>query len=100
DNLPFGEQPWTVIIGAGGGNLRCAVATRLPMQPVAELDKLSFPNDANRTTRHAAGLITYNNHTLLATSVHLRCCGSADSREEEARLIETGALQRRPYATH
>lgn len=86
------NDPWTVFIGHGGGNLRCAVASRLPTQTIPGIEPLPYPDDPKKTTRHAAALIRQGDHKLLATSIHLRCCGSADSYEEEVRMMETGVL--------
>lgn len=86
------DRTWTAFIGAGGGNLRCAVASRLPMEPIESLRLLEYRDDPNRTLRQAAAVVTIEGRPLLALSIHLRCCGDADSYEERVRLMEVNVL--------
>ena len=92
DNVSSNNRSWTVLIGAGGGNLRCAVASRLPVQQITGIEPLTYPDDPARTTRHAAALVKQGDHAILFTSIHLRCCGAADTHEEDVRLMEVQIL--------
>ena len=89
------EGRWHVHIGEGGGNLRCGVATHLPHELVEELKLVSYPDRPDRYIRTAALVIQHQEHRLLATSVHLRCCGGATGEEEETRRIEVAELRSR-----
>ncbi|MCA9285699.1 MAG: hypothetical protein KDA22_10810, partial [Phycisphaerales bacterium] len=73
------EKPWTCVFGAGGGNLRTAVASRLPLKPVESFDRVTYRNasGAERDVRAALALVEVNGRQLLAASIHLKCCGSA-----------------------
>lgn len=87
-------QGWTVRVGAGGGDLRCAVATTLPAEPVALLDPLPMPDRPDRQVRTAALLIEHPRGPLLAVSVHLKCCGRMGDRSDTTRITEATAIQR------
>ncbi|MFK7959927.1 MAG: endonuclease/exonuclease/phosphatase family protein [Phycisphaerales bacterium] len=87
-------QSWTVRVGVGGGNLRCAVATTLPAKPVALLDPLPMPDNPNRQVRTAALLIDHPQGSILAVSVHLKCCGRMGDRSDTTRITEATTIQR------
>lgn len=97
------QHPWSVVFGRGGGSLRTAVASRHPIGRVRSLDLLPYPNQLDRHVRISGALIAINDRTLLTVSVHLKCCGRLDSREDnqrrqEVRLINKAVNQ--VLATH
>ncbi len=92
EHLGDARTTWTALVGAGGGNLRSGVASRLPMTPAPNLHRLEYRDRPDRTIRHASAHITFHDRTILVTSLHLRCCGDAESYEEEVRLMEVDVL--------
>jgi endonuclease/exonuclease/phosphatase family metal-dependent hydrolase len=84
---------WNVLLGAGGGDLRCAVVTRLELDTVGALHVVPFPDLPQRTIRVAAAVVG-EKRRLLVGSVHLRCCGWAGSFEDRTRQVEADALRR------
>ncbi len=88
-----GER-WTVLRGAGGGQLRCAVASRLQLNPYAALDPLLMPDRPDRSIRVIGAELTLAGHRLLVVSAHLRCCGYAGSFEDRTRVVEADAIRR------
>ncbi len=88
-----GER-WTVLRGAGGGRLRCAVASRLKLNPYAALDPLPMPDRPDRSIRVTGGELVLSGHRLLVVSAHLRCCGYAGSFEDRTRVVEADAIRR------
>jgi len=88
------SKNWTVLRGAGGGSLRCAVASQLELTPYAPLDPLPLPDRPDRSVRVLGAEVTHEGRRLLAVSVHLRCCGRAGSFEDRTRLVEADAIRR------
>ena len=83
---------WTVMIGDAGGNLRCGIATRLPLTDVPGSARVAFPGRSDWTVRAAAIGVRVADRPLLLLSAHLKCCGrlgdeSDQRRESEARGI-------------
>ncbi len=91
--LPAGQR-WTVLRGAGGGRLRCAVASRHELNSYTALDPLLMPDRPDRSIRVTGGELTLSGHRLLVVSVHLRCCGFAGSFEDRTRAVEAHAIRR------
>lgn len=87
-----GSRPWNALVGAGGGNLHSGIATQLPMEIVEPLVSLPYRDRPEYTTRHASAVIHAGGRNVLATAIHLRCCGSMDSREEDIRLMEVDVV--------
>lgn len=92
-HAPPAKGRWHVLIGEGGGNLRCGVATHLPFEPVSELKVVSYPHQPDRHVREAAMLVEYDGRHVLAMSIHLRCCGGATGEEEESRCTEVAQIR-------
>ena len=88
DNIEDGDD-WTLAVNRNTGNLRSAVATRLPAEKVDQFDRVTRSDDADRTIRAAALLINLGGgHRTLAISVHLKCCGGLNGPEDMARISE------------
>ena len=87
-------ERWTVLRGAGGGQLRCAVASRLKLDRYAALDPLPMPDRPDRSVRVTGAELTLSGHRLLVVSAHLRCCGYAGSFEDRTRVVEADAIRR------
>jgi endonuclease/exonuclease/phosphatase family metal-dependent hydrolase len=86
------QAAWSVIVGEGGGDLRCAVASRYALESSAPLRAIAFPERPDRTLRTAGAIVAVGDRRLLTVSVHLKCCGrigdeSDRTRELEARLL-------------
>ena len=88
------DHLWSVVVGAGGGNLRCAVASRHPLRPIPSLAVVAYPDLAGSSIRVAAAEIEIAGRRLAALSVHLRCCGRAGSFEDRTRTVEADAIRR------
>ncbi|MHC4127341.1 MAG: endonuclease/exonuclease/phosphatase family protein [Planctomycetota bacterium] len=84
---------WSVLIGAGGGDLRTVVAARHALESVAPLRVVPMPDRPDRTLRIAAAVVG-TRRRLLVLSVHLRCCGWAGGFEDRTRQVEAGAIRR------
>jgi endonuclease/exonuclease/phosphatase family metal-dependent hydrolase len=89
------QQAWEVLFGAGGGNLRTAVASRLPLKEVPALERITWSDgpDRARDLRSAVALIEVGERRLLAAAIHLKCCGGMNTDEELTRLEEIQALR-------
>ena len=82
---------WKAVIG--GGSL--AVAVLAPkLSPLAELAdvKRMLPN-GTRPVRVVGGVVPFGARRVLVASVHLKCCGSIGSREDETREQEAFAIR-------
>lgn len=82
---------WKAVIG--GGSLAVAVlAPRLA--PLAELADVKRPNpNGARPVRVVGGVVPFGTRRVLVASVHLKCCGSIGSREDETREQEAFAIR-------
>ena len=94
---------WKILFGKGGGPSRCAIASRLPIEPVASLEWIPYPKRLDRTVKVVGGVVDVGGRRVLVAPIHLKCCGSVDSwederRREEVRLIN-GAIVEAMNAT-
>jgi len=89
-----GRGGWRVIPGAGGGPLRAAIATPHPAERVPALDRLPYPRSPDRHVRAVGARIRVKGRALLAISVHLKCCGGLDSREDALRRLEARRIHK------
>lgn len=90
-SVPLQEgQSWQVRTTAGWG---VAVASRYSLEPLGH-DELYVNDDAERPIRFAGALIDTPAGLLAASSVHLKCCGSSGSSEDQLRISEAGAINR------
>jgi endonuclease/exonuclease/phosphatase family metal-dependent hydrolase len=91
--VPTGDDgAWTVVLGEGGGGLRCGVATRLPAKGAEGLRVLPMPGSPDRTVRVAAIVAQVHGRPLLAASCHLKCCGRLGGREDATRMTEVETI--------
>ncbi len=88
ERVPRRDSRWTALFGSGGGPLRCAIASRLPLRPVEELSLIPYPDRPDRELRVLGAAVTAGPQRLLVVSIHLRCCGRIGSPEDETRLVE------------
>ncbi len=84
---------WTVVFGAGGGNLRCAVASKLPLESAEPFELLPYPDWPQRSLRVAGAFVQFANKRLLCVSVHLRCCGGIGSQQDFIRILEVETIR-------
>ena len=88
-SVPLEEGQWEVRTTGGWG---VAVVSRFPLEPFGHDDLyLEGEEDA---VRFAGALIDTPVGYLAAASVHLKCCGSAGSSEDQKRISEAGAINR------
>ena len=90
---PETSNKWTVVIGEGGGNLRCAVASRLPLESAEPFELLPYPDWPQRSLRVAGAFVQLANKRLLCVSVHLRCCGGIGSQQDFIRILEAETIR-------
>lgn len=87
-------QDWTLSVNRNTGNLRSAVATRLPAIRVGEFEDVVRSDDEDRSIRAAALLVDLESgHRALAVSIHLKCCGGLNGREDLVRISETLSIR-------
>jgi endonuclease/exonuclease/phosphatase family metal-dependent hydrolase len=72
----------------GGG---VAVASRFPIETIGP----AVTREGGRPVRAAIAAVQTPAGLLLATSVHLKCCGTKDSREDRQRMEEARAVAQR-----
>jgi exonuclease III len=77
----------------GGG---VAVVSRFPLEPLPDDITCTFTNDKGEATerpvRFAAARLDTPIGNLVAGSIHLKCCGSKDTREDRQRMGEARAI--------
>lgn len=82
------EARWHVEFAEGGGPLRTAVASRHQIESVEALELLPYRDRPERQVRVAGAAVTIAGKRLLVVSVHLKCCGAMDTREDRQRMTE------------
>jgi endonuclease/exonuclease/phosphatase family metal-dependent hydrolase len=87
------SNEWHVVFGAGGGNLRCAIASRLPLESAEPFELLPYPDWPQRSLRVAGAFVQFANKRLLCVSVHLRCCGGIGSQQDFIRILEVETIR-------
>lgn len=86
--LPEGER-WSVRTNEAWG---VAVVSRFPLEPFGHEEL--YLEGAENPVRYVAALIDTPAGYLAAASVHLKCCGSSGSAEDQTRIREAGAINR------
>ncbi len=94
DNAGDAPVEWHIILGQGGGDLRCGIISRLPHTVVPALDPMIMIEQPDRTVRALGALIDIGGRKLLTTSLHLKCCGRLGSTEDDTRMREVAAVHR------
>jgi len=86
-------RPWSLTVAAGGGNLRTAVASTLPMREISSLETVTYDRGGRtRDVRTASAMVDVGGVPTVFMSVHLKCCGRAGGPEDRQRLEETSAI--------
>jgi exonuclease III len=88
-SLPLEEGEWTVRTTVGWG---VAVASRFPLEPLGHEEL--YLDGEEHAVRFAGALVSTPLGYLAASSVHLKCCGSSGSPEDQMRISEAGAINR------
>ncbi|MBK7406158.1 MAG: endonuclease/exonuclease/phosphatase family protein [Phycisphaerales bacterium] len=88
-SLPLDGSPWEVRTTTAWG---VAVASRFPIEPFGHEEL--YLDGAEDPIRFAGALIDTPAGHLAAASIHLKCCGSSGSPEDEQRISEAGAINR------
>ncbi|MEE2682166.1 MAG: endonuclease/exonuclease/phosphatase family protein [Planctomycetota bacterium] len=86
------NQTWTA--GVGGQSLCVAVASPHPMEAVEELSPVRKFASGGRgnVVRATGGLVRIGSRSVLAVSIHLKCCGRLGSTEDQKRRTEVEAI--------
>ncbi len=77
--------PWFTLRGAGQG---VAIVSRLPMRP---LDPLELTGTSG-PVRALSAVVRLGTTEFAVTSLHLKCCGTLGSPEDQTRLEEAGLI--------
>lgn len=87
-----GDLTWRASVG--GSFLCVAVMTPHPYEPAPELARVMRQNGNGKESlmRATGGLIQIDGRTVLAASIHLKCCGRLASSEDDKRLREAQAV--------
>jgi endonuclease/exonuclease/phosphatase family metal-dependent hydrolase len=89
-NVPR-EAKWNAVVS--GGDLRTAVASPFPLETASVLDGVTRETDRGpRPVRVAAATVDVRGKSLLALSIHLKCCGSLGSDEDATRMAEARTI--------
>ncbi len=93
-NVP-GDRPWHALISDGWG---VGVVSRLALERLgpAHIDRPAEAapdrNCPDQAVRLAGAIVTTASGPVAVASVHLKCCGSKDSKEDLARMAEAKAI--------
>jgi endonuclease/exonuclease/phosphatase family metal-dependent hydrolase len=88
-SVPLETGEWTVRTTAGWG---VAVASRYGLEPFGHEEL--YVNGEEDAVRFAGALVDTPVGYVAASSVHLKCCGSSGSPEDQTRISEAGAINR------
>lgn len=89
-NLTGGVGVWNA---AAMPDLGVAIATPHVITETFGTVEIEDPrNGRTRTVRAVTALVSTPSGNILATSTHLKCCGSAGSSEDQLRYVEAGAI--------
>ncbi len=91
--LDGGAANWSIVIGSGGGDLRSAIISRLPVERIESLELVTYPDRPDRSLRVASAVIRSGERRMLAMSIHLKCCGRHESAEDFTRLAEVELIR-------
>jgi endonuclease/exonuclease/phosphatase family metal-dependent hydrolase len=107
------NDAWKIVLGTGGGRQHTAVASRLPLEPAASLERVPYPDSIAGLTgqpmvhqmqqdlRTAAqdgipttgAIVTAHGRRILLVPLDLMCCGGLGGAEDRARVMTADALQ-------
>ncbi|RNC80652.1 MAG: endonuclease/exonuclease/phosphatase family protein [Phycisphaera sp.] len=87
-HLPISGR-WRAVTGEGRG---VAVISRLDLAAIGPTGLVIAPEGEDRTVRVMPALAETPIGTMAVASVHLKCCGSLDSREDKLRIAESRAI--------
>jgi endonuclease/exonuclease/phosphatase family metal-dependent hydrolase len=87
------QRRWNVLVGAGGGDLRCAIATRLPISALAHIEPIPHHAVEGWFLRTAGAAVQHRDRRLLVLSVHLKCCGRIGDDADRTRIGEVRAIR-------
>lgn len=82
---------WRAVIGGGSLAVAVVAPNLAPAAELAEVKRVA-PN-GSRPVRVTGGVVPFGSRRVLVASVHLKCCGSIGSREDETREQEAFAIR-------
>jgi endonuclease/exonuclease/phosphatase (EEP) superfamily protein YafD len=104
---------WTVVRGESGGRQTALIASRLPLEPVASLASVEYPDSIYRLSESSSrqlqldlatgpadrmpvlgAMLETGSSRLLLVTLDLPCCGYAGSAEDQARIVMADAINR------
>lgn len=96
------DRPWQAVVTTSSEpdarTLRCAVAVRDPLtieDAMTDIDMPALGGDARPyDVRAVVATIEHAGRRMIATSLHLRCCGGAGGPEDATRQAELRAVAR------
>ncbi|GAB5496730.1 MAG: hypothetical protein Phyf2KO_18100 [Phycisphaerales bacterium] len=88
EHMPISGR-WRAVTGEGRG---VAVISRLDLAAIGPTGLVIAPEGEDRTVRVMPALAETPIGTMAVASVHLKCCGSLGSREDELRIAESQAI--------
>lgn len=86
-------QAWNVVLGQGGGKLRCAIASTKALSVQKQFEFVPYLGRTKRSLRVAGAIIESYNKRILCLSLHLKCCGRAGSNQDLIRILEVEAIR-------
>jgi len=87
------RDAWSVVLGAGGGEKRSAVAARLPVTPDKHLDPVFHAGRDDWLLRTAGAIVAHEGRRLIVMSIHLKCCGRIGDESDLRRIAEAKAIR-------
>jgi len=84
---------WSVLLGAGGGEKRSAVAARLPLTTDKHLEPVLYPGRDDWLLRTAGAIVAHEGRRLIVMSIHLKCCGRIGDESDLRRIVEAKAIR-------
>jgi endonuclease/exonuclease/phosphatase family metal-dependent hydrolase len=87
------RSAWSVVLGAGGGEKRSAVAARLPVAPDKHLEPILYPGRDDWLLRTAGAIVAHGGRRLIVMSIHLKCCGRIGDESDLRRIVEAKAIR-------
>jgi endonuclease/exonuclease/phosphatase family metal-dependent hydrolase len=87
------RDAWSVVLGAGGGEKRAAIAARMPLTSNRHIEPVSHPNRDDWLLPTAGAIVVHNGRRLIVMSIHLKCCGRIGDESDLRRIVEAKAIR-------
>lgn len=87
------REAWSVVLGAGGGEKRAAVAARMPLTSNKHIEPVFYPGRDDWLMRTAGAIVAHEGRRLIVMSIHLKCCGRIGDESDLRRIDEAKAIR-------